>query len=463
MNTHVVRPPVDYKAGIRSYHNVEPGSLEDKAPYVDYGTDRIDPERYRDPAVAEVEWDKLWTKVWTLAGFVADIPNVGDWLKYDLGKESFLVVRGEDDQIRAFYNVCPHRGNQIVRADFGTALDCFRCAFHSWEFNIDGSLRAVKEPETFRSETLKLAHGLTEVRCDTWSGFIFINMDPDAEDLHSFLGILPEHLDRFRMDKMRVLEDFIITVDCNWKTLEEAFLEFYHGDTVHPELGTCMETYHCQYDLYPRGISRMILPYGYAPDKLDDPAEVNEMLKGALRQYRGNPEDWPDLKGFEYKTAMIDAKRKLAKSSGWDHFDDLTDDQTVDDWNYSFFPNVTLNIMGESCLVQTFLPHPTDPMKSFWRSIMLNLPSRDPDFRPIAISSMGQDVFGPNGWDGSVRPPTIRTSNLADTGFILAQDGELVPAVQRGINSRAFKGHILSEQELRIRHYLAEIDQYLVA
>lgn len=463
MTIHIKRPAVDYRSGIRSYKDAVPGSLADKAPYVDHGTGLIDPARYRDPAVAVVEWEKLWTKVWTFAGFAADIPNAGDWFKYDLGAESFVVVRGDDLKIRAFYNVCPHRGNQLVRTDFGTALDCFRCAFHSWEFDTQGQLRTVKEAETFRKEALSFATGLTEVRCDVWAGFVFINMDSHCEDLQEFLGILPEHLDRFRLDRMRVLEDFIVPVDCNWKTLEEAFLEFYHGDTVHPELAACMETYHCQYDLYPRGVSRMILPYGYAPDKLDDPAIVNDMLKSALRQYKGNPDDWAGLKGYEYKKALVDAKRKLGRTSGWDHFEQLTDDQLVDDWNYSFFPNVTLNIMGENCLVQVFTPHETDPMKSYWRSVMINLPSEDPTFAPIAISSMGQNKFGDKGWDGTPRPPIVRTSNYEETGFILAQDGVLVPAVQRGINSRAFKGAILSEQELRIRHYLAEIDRYLDA
>jgi carnitine monooxygenase subunit len=458
-----LRPPVDHRVGIRSYPDMEPGSIADKMPYVDYGTELVDPRRYRDPAEATREWDKLWTKVWTLAGFSSDIPAPGDWFKYDLGHESFVVVRGDDMVIRAFYNVCPHRGNQIVRSDFGSANSCLQCSFHGWSFNIDGSLASIKEPETFRTEALAQATGLTPVRCETWSGFIFINMDNDAGPLLDFLGVLPEHLDRFRIEKMRVLEDIVYLYDANWKTLQDAFLEFYHGDTVHPELASTMETYFCQYDLYPKGISRMILPYGYAPDKLDDPETVNEMLKMALRQYCGDPSDWPDLKGYEYKTAIVAAKRRLSQTAGWHHFAGLSDDQIVDDWNYAIFPNVTLNIMGESCLVQSFRPDPNDPAKSIWRSVMLNLPSADPAFKPIVLSSMGQNVFGPDGWDGTARPPILYAKTPAETGFILAQDCELIPPVQAGMRSRAFKGYNLSEQEIRIRHFLAELDRYLDA
>lgn len=458
-----LRPSIDYRRGIRSYSDVAPGSLADKAPYIDHGTSLVDPARYRDPAEASREWDKMWTRVWLLAGFACDIPNAGDWFKFDIGSESFVIVRGEDEEVRAFYNVCPHRGNQIVRDDFGTATDCFRCSFHGWQFGTDGSLIAVKEPETFRREALDQATGLTSVRCEIWAGFVFITMNDEAEPLGNFLGILPQHLDGFHLERMRVLEDIVYHYDANWKTLQDAFLEFYHGDTVHPELACSMETYHCQYDLYPRGVSRMILPYGYAPDKLEDPDAVNDMLKAALRQYGGDPDAWPDLKGSEYKRAIVDAKRKLADRAGWDHFTVLSDDQIVDDWNYAIFPNVTLNIMGESCLVQTFRPDPADPRKSIWRSIMLNLPSNDSGFQPIVLSSMGQNVFGPQGWDGTARPPILYAKTPEETGFILAQDCKLVPPVQRGMTSRAFKGYILSEQEIRIRHFLAELDCYLNA
>jgi phenylpropionate dioxygenase-like ring-hydroxylating dioxygenase large terminal subunit len=458
-----IRPPVDYRVGIRSYKNVPPGSLAEKMPYVDYGTDLVDKRRYIDPKEAQLEWDKMWTKVWTLAGMAADIPNPGDWFKYDLGVESFVVVRGDDGAIRAFYNVCPHRGNQIVRTDFGTVHDCFRCAFHSWQFLKDGTLKSIKEPETFRPEALKKATGLTPVRCDVWAGFVFITMDDNAPPLLDFLGILPEHLKNFHMEKMRVVEDIVYPYDANWKTLQDAFLEFYHGDTVHPELAHVMETYHCQYDVYPKGISRMILPYGYAPDKLDNPDEINDMLRDSLRQYGGDPAEWEHLKGSEYKQAIVTVKRRLAKKSGWNHFDLLTDDQIVDDWNYSIFPNVTFNIMGEAVLVQTFRPHPQDAQKSIWRSIMLSLPAKNRDFKPVVLSSMGQNVFGPDGWDGSVRPPILYAKTPAETGFILAQDCELIPPVQRGINSRSFKGFNFGEQEIRIRHFLAELDKYLQA
>jgi phenylpropionate dioxygenase-like ring-hydroxylating dioxygenase large terminal subunit len=459
----LARRRVDHQDGVRILPNVEHGALAAKAPYIDYGTDLVDVRRYIDPAEAEREWEKFWTKIWTLAGIASDIPNPGDWFKYDLGRESFIVVRGDDHKIRAFYNVCPHRGNRIVRNDFGTAGGGFQCAFHNWKFNIDGGLNSVREAETFRPEALAHATGLTAVACDEWAGLVFISMNPQPEPLLDFLGILPEHLGDFHFEKMRVLEDIVYMYDANWKTTADAFLEFYHAESVHPELALTMETYHCQYDLYPKGISRMILPFGYSPDKLQDTATVSADLKGVLMFYGGDPDQWGHLSGAGYATAIAAAKRQLAKREGWDHFDKLSDSQILGDWNYSIFPNVTINVFGEIAYFQIFRPHPTDPTKCVWRSIQLNLTGRTPQYRPMILGELGQNQDQNAPWDGSVRPAIEFPDKADGTRYVLAQDALLVPPVQQGMSSRAFKGYVLSEQEIRIRHYLAELDKYLAA
>ena len=462
MNSSSARSAVDYRSGVRATPRVEVGLLGAKAPYVDHGTGLIDVRRYLDPAESVREWEKMWTKVWTLAGVASDIPNAGDWFRYDLGVESFVIVRGDDQTIRAFYNVCPHRGNLIVRTDFGSITDCFTCAFHGWKFADDGTLLMVKDAETFRPEALANATGLTEVRCDVWAGLIFVSMNPDVVDLREYLGILPEHLDGYHLEKMRVAEDIVYVYDANWKTTYDAFMEFYHADMIHPELGEAMETYYNQYDLYPNGISRMILPFGYAPDKTIDPNVVNEALVDTLQRYGRDPADYAHLKGHEYAGALLEVKRHLAHREGWDHFEQLSDSQVLGDWNYSIFPNITFNLFGEMAYIQIFRPHPDDHMKCIWRSIQLNLPGRT-GFQPVLATGLGNDQVDPTGWDGTVRPPIVYAETPEETGFILAQDCYLVPPVQQGMRSRSFKGLNLGEQEQRIRHYLAELDRYLEA
>jgi phenylpropionate dioxygenase-like ring-hydroxylating dioxygenase large terminal subunit len=455
------RKPYDFRAGIRSYPRVAPGSYAEKAPYVDYGTEIIDPRRYRDPQESVREWEKMWSKVWTMAGVASDIPNAGDWFKYDLGKESFIVVRQDDGEIKAFYNVCPHRGNQIVRADFGKVSKCFSCAFHGWRYDKDGSLVEIKESETFRPEVIADKPGLTPVRCDQWGNFVFITMDWNAEPLLEFLGVVPEHLAAYKLENFRVFADVEYVFEGNWKTTIDGFLEFYHADQIHPELADVMETYWCQYDLYPKGISRMILPLGYAPDKLKDRKTVNEAQLQMLKGWGGDPKEWEHLTGEQYKQAMIEVKRRLGRRVGWDHFDALEDDQMTDDWNYHIFPNVTFNLYPDGNYVQLFRPHPTDPHKCIWRAITMIPIPRTKDFNPVAIADLGQGTLGERGWDGSQRPAIQRATKPAELGFVLMQDAELVPGVHRGVMSSSFKGFRLSEQEIRIRHYLKEVDRYL--
>lgn len=438
--------------------------IEAKAPYIDLGTDLINPKLFSSREYLELEWEKLWTKVWTLAGMVCDIPNVGSYLKYDLGRESFIVVRSEPGKIKAYYNVCPHRGTQLVWDDFGTAKDgCFNCPFHNWSFTIDGRLKSVYRAETFRPEVFNERPALSEVRCDVWNGMIFICMDDDAPPLQEFLGILPAHLDAYPIDRFRVSKDDEISWKANWKTALDAFLEFYHGDIVHPELGPVVETYHVQYDQYPRGISRMIVPMGYVPESNADTDTVNEGLKGMVREYGGNPDDYNHLKGHEYKKAVIETKRRWGKKNGLDYFDNLSDNQMSDVWNYHIFPNVTLNLYPNALLIQRFLPHADDPNVSIYNPISLNLPVSDPDYKMFDITNVGQGHGGETMWTGDPRPPRTHPTTDAELGFVLAQDANLVPQVQAGMRSRAFKGYRLGEQEIRIRHYLAELQRYLNA
>ena len=103
------------------------GTPMEKAPEPVLGTELIPKERYISKEYMELEWDRMWTKVWNWAGRLQDIPNPGDYFTFELGNESILIVRETEDKIRAFYNVCPHRGNQIRNAGIGHA-ETFQCA-----------------------------------------------------------------------------------------------------------------------------------------------------------------------------------------------------------------------------------------------------------------------------------------------------------------------------------------------
>lgn len=453
----------DYRQGFQVYPDGRSGPAGEKAPYIDYGTTPPDKSRYYSKEEMELEWKHLWMKTWAFAGLMQDIPEVGDWLRYNLGKESFIVVRtgtGPDD-VKAFYNVCAHRGNRLVHADFGTTSNaCFTCDFHGWKYHLDGSNKEVRDELIFRPETICDRPGLTEVSVGVWNSLIWVNPDPNPRlTLLEHLDVMPDHLKHYDFSGLRVLRDLEFCWEANWKTALDAFIEFYHADDVHPEAIPVSEMLECQYDLYRNGLSRMIIPVGYVTSRHEDRDTVNEALKMFVSVYGGNPDDYAHLKGYEWKQAMTDTKRKWGKKHGYAFFDDLTDDQVVDDWNYSPFPNMTINVFADSVLLQIFRPHPTDPGKSYYNAITLCLPVSD-DITPVLDpNAFGPESFGPPGWKGTERPARFTPQKLEEFGYLLAQDARRVPEVQKGIESECFRGARLSESEIRIRHYLAEIDR----
>jgi nitrite reductase/ring-hydroxylating ferredoxin subunit len=163
-----------------------PAPLRSEA-YQFLGDDDLSIERYTSQAFYDLEMEKMWRKTWQWACREESIPNKGDYQTYDIGDWSVIVIRGEDAKIRAFANSCPHRAMQFCKSgESGTGKQFIRCPFHGMSWHLDGSLREIPcrwdfphiEDENFR---------LSEVACDAWGGFVFINLDADAQPLDDYL------------------------------------------------------------------------------------------------------------------------------------------------------------------------------------------------------------------------------------------------------------------------------------
>lgn len=208
-------------------------------------TDLEDPvtigvEAYTSEDYARAERDKLWRKVWLQAGRLEEIPEVGNYLTYDILDDSIILVRVAPDKISGFYNVCPHRGRKLVDTIEGMKNACgwrtaFTCQFHGWRFNLDGECTHVREKEDWKGALTPENTHLSEVKVDTWGGWIWVNMDPDCEPLRDYLEPAASMLDPFQLENMRVRWRRWVIFDCNWKVAAEAFNEIYHVDITHPE------------------------------------------------------------------------------------------------------------------------------------------------------------------------------------------------------------------------------------
>jgi phenylpropionate dioxygenase-like ring-hydroxylating dioxygenase large terminal subunit len=198
-------------------------------------------EAFISPEYAKAEADRMWARVWQMAGRVEEIPDVGNYITYDIGDDSILVVRAAPDKLKAFHNVCPHRGRRLVNTPSGENRACgkkqrFVCGFHGWTYNLEGKNTFVLDPQDWKGALNEERTSLSEVKVDTWGGWIFINMDRDCVSLREFLEPAASILDAFEFDKMRFKWRQWVVYPANWKTSLEAFMEPYHVAGTHTQL-----------------------------------------------------------------------------------------------------------------------------------------------------------------------------------------------------------------------------------
>jgi len=402
----------------------------------------------------EREWDRMWARTWNLAGRCSDVSDPGDFFRFDLGPESFIVVMDETRTVRAFYNVCQHRGSQLVEDDFGRRRN-FICPFHSWCWELNGKLKQITDRETFDPEVVADEPPLAEVQCDTWGGFVFINMDPAAGPLTEHLDVLPEILDVYRPEDMIVVKDVSAEWPVNWKLALDAFMEGYHAHQRHPELIRLIDDYHFQHDLFGRGHSKMIIPFAFKSPRIADQDALTPELEVLLSEAGAEPAEYKG-RARDVREGYKSARRAWGAANGFD-FSDFSDSQVADDWNFNIFPNVTLNAHPEGILVMRFRPHPNDPEICHYDVWVLAHKSSNPDFRlPFYMDTPEADLSG-----AAPRPDRRRIKHREPgLGYVLDQDGEQLPLVQRGVRSRGFGGLRLSYQEIRLRHYYREYWRY---
>ncbi len=188
---------------------------------------------YTDAKVHELEKDKIFSRTWQVVGHASQVANPGDFFTTELIGEPLLLVRGADGKLRGFYNVCRHRAGPPAEGCGSRKL--FRCGYHGWTYDLDGSLISATEiegVEGFRAEDFALA----PVRTEEWFNFVFVNLDPQAAPLIESLGELQKQAEKFPFAGMKLFERRTYDMKCNWKTYVDNYLEGYHLPSVHPGL-----------------------------------------------------------------------------------------------------------------------------------------------------------------------------------------------------------------------------------
>jgi len=412
-------------------------------------------DRYSSKEFFAQEWEEMWTKVWLLLGRADEIPEPGDYQMEEVGPESIIMVRQKDMSIKAFYNVCQHRAARLVFNDVDS-VEAFVCPYHGWRFEIDGELTEARDAEDFPEGNPCGKLKLVEIPCDTFVGFIWVNMDPDCVSLKEYLGPIWDEWSKYEIQDWKRYLAMTANVPCNWKIVLDNFNESYHLPTVHPEAAAVVEESYkyTQFDMSAEGHNRM-WQQAFKPslsqlkngDELMGPALAMRMEGWGL-----NPDDFAGRE-FESREAVQAQMRVMGPDMGYTHFDNLTDHQLTDVYHYTIFPNFAVSVWADSFHFLRARPHPTDPTKCVF----------DNWYYAPAPEGMDTPVLTING-------PVERDAEIEHDVFeygekslspLIDQDMGVTLGQQLGLRSRAFSGVYLSHQEHRIRRYHEVIDEYI--
>ncbi|MFJ9376358.1 aromatic ring-hydroxylating dioxygenase subunit alpha [Streptomyces sp. NPDC101455] len=389
--------------------------------YPELGTSPVNYEDSIDPAYYEAEKEAIFKKTWLNVGRVEQVPKVGSYFTKELAvaDTSLVIVRGKDKEIRAFHNVCRHRGNKLVWNDFpneevkGTCRQ-FTCKYHAWRYSLDGDLTFVQQEKEF-FDLDKADYGLKLVRCEVWEGFVFVNLDPDAQPLKEYLGEFAKGLEGYPFHEMTEVFTYKAEIGSNWKLFIDAFAEFYHAPVLHMKqavkdeadklFNVGYEALH--YEIHPP--HSMISSWGGMSPPKD--LTIVKPIERVLRSGLFGPWEAPDIEGLDNLPTGLNPGRHRAWGND----------------SFEFFPNMTLLIWKPGWYL-TYHYWPTAVDKHLFEANLYFVPAK------TARERLKQELAA----------VTFKEYAL--------QDGNTLEATQTMLKSRVVTEFPLCDQELLLRH-----------
>jgi phenylpropionate dioxygenase-like ring-hydroxylating dioxygenase large terminal subunit len=205
--------------------------------------DRVHRKAYTDPDIFALEMERIFEKTWIYAGHDSQVPNPGDYYTFQIGRQPMFMVRGKDNQIRVFYNRCPHRGAMLCTARNGNTGNRFRCSYHAWLFGLDGKVESIPGRQGYNDTRFDPAvHVKPAARVANYRGFWFASLSEDGPDLETHLSGaklgLDQIVDRAPDGKVEVVGVcFRMIQKSNWKIFLENQLDTSHPAATHESTG----------------------------------------------------------------------------------------------------------------------------------------------------------------------------------------------------------------------------------
>jgi phenylpropionate dioxygenase-like ring-hydroxylating dioxygenase large terminal subunit len=416
---------------------------------LDLGSYTVPASRYTDPEFYKREVKGVFLRTWQYAVREEEIPNEGDSYVFDLAGRSAIVARQADGSIKAIRNVCRHRGRKLLTQ--GGCKQRYRCPYHGFTWNLDGSFRQYPaiwdfpeiDPDNF---------ALPEIRCETWAGFVFVNFDLNARPLLEVLDPLPRHFETWRMSEFYKSAHIAKVMPANWKAVCEAFIENLHVAATHPQLSCYTNDANSQYDILSDHVGRTTSATGFAGLLYDGPVKddvtmVKKMFEVGTRA--GNAQLKPHDPTMSARRYLADVGRQMVAATVGRDASDISDAELIDPVSYDLFPNF----------------HP-------WGGIHTRLCYR---FRPLDHERTLMEVmlFSWSPKDGPCPPPAkMRTlsedepwSSAHELGFfsgIFGQDEANMAPVQEGLRDLGEEEiHFGRYTEVRCRNLHRMVDRYI--
>lgn len=431
-------PGVYYQKELRGDSRPVPGALTLVSPDTS-GPDQVPVEHYISPEYHLKEVERLWKKTWQWACREEQIPNVGDTYVYDICTMSILLVRTAPDEIKAYHNVCLHRGRKL--RDYEGNVEEIRCCFHGFCWNLDGSFKSMPTP--WDMPHIEREHfSLPEVKVETWGGFVFINMDKDAEPLASTIDPIPEHFARWRLEDRSIIANVSKVMLCNWKAAQEAFLESWHVGATHPQSVASFGVITGQYDVFGRTNRTLSAQLSETLPFLGRRPDAQERYDALSMQYLNNIEPSKVPEGMTARQfAANEARRLLTPVVGQEEADSYSDAELIDSIWYSVFPNTVLWGGAGAKMQYRWRPYNNRHDMSIM-DIVVIAPFKGE--RPAPVPN--RFLTAEQSW--------MEAPELGALGRFEDQDAFNLEAVQRGMQATVKKSIYLAKyQESRIRHF----------
>ena len=382
-------------------------------------------EPYVSPEFFELERKQVFGRAWLAMGRIEQLPKANSYIvrEVEVAKASVLITRDAEGNIRAFHNVCPHRGSAVAHEKCGVR-NRFTCRYHGWTFRNDGSLMGVPDEEMF-FDFDKSKLGLTQLACDVWEGWIFINFQKQPEiSLKEFLGDLGEAFKGIQYLNSHQAVVIDARFDANWKLIADAFAEGYHVNFLHPNT----------------------LAPSYSSDKNRTARPIHGRAWGIHRSLSvfGNVDYVTPTNSKVERLANLNVTNVLAGDTG-EEVERLLNHPEINPsgsphWSADItwlFPNFDMDFSGGGFWSHEFWP--TAYNKTHWTARI---------YVPTATSwreRLAQEHY---------------TARWAD---IVLEDVSNCETIQKGMESGAIDSIVLQDGEFMIRHSLETINRWVEA